>query len=150
MKTRPISEMSNLAKRLGKSGVERIQYHQKRDTSYAKGCTNVDNTVLQQMQYCHPNRPSNTVDDLLSGAATNFSNGNRPLNLNRLYTILQTMPVVNTREVIKLADISERQAQAYVRAIKFVLPYLEEHFRTDDEDVYEVSDENLWDSGDTE
>lgn len=47
-----------------------------------------------------------------------------PLSVNRLYSVLQSIEVVNTREVMVMMDIDKRQAQRYVRAIKFAMPHL--------------------------
>jgi len=125
---KPIHEMSNLARRLGKSGVERVQYAGKGSADIQKGATNVQNTVILSMQFYGSYSRSNPVDDFITGAANLDTSSRECLNISRLYTILQTMPVVNTREIVKLSSMSERQARKYLRAVKFIMPHLEEYF----------------------
>ena len=125
---KPVEEMSNLAKRLGKTRVDRIRYAGKNDPSHQKGSTNIKNTVLKEIQYYGSRTPSNPVDDYIVGAANLDTSSREPLNITRIYNILQTMPLVNTREIMKLADISERQSQKYLRAVKFIMPHLEAYF----------------------
>jgi len=127
----PIEEMPNLSKRLGKSGVERARYHRIKDTSKQKGATNIENTVLNQMQYVSPNTLGCPVNEYIESAASFDINHTRPLNINRLFNILQCMEIINTREVSKMCDMSKQQAQRYVRAIKFILPFLEREFEKD-------------------
>ena len=127
----PIEEMPNLSKRLGKSGVERVRYPKIKDTSYQKGSVNIDNTVLNQMQYVSPNTLGCPINEYIENAASFNIQDSRPLNINRLFNILQCMEVVNTREVVKMTHLSEKQARKYVRAIKFILPFLEREFEKD-------------------
>ena len=116
--------MSNLSSRLGKSGSDRIRYMQNADTSKQKGSTNIPNTVIQQMQYVRPNDPGCPVGQYIEAASLMDNTNTRPLNINRIYNILQCVRTINTREVMAMTELDKRQAQKYVRAVKFVLPYI--------------------------
>jgi hypothetical protein len=124
----PIEEMVNLSRRLGNSGIDRIRYAGKADTSRQPGATNLPNTVLKHMQSVRPNDPGCPVGELIDAAARLDSNNSKPLNVNRLYNILQCIEMINTREIITMTDLGDKQARKYLRAIKFVLPFLERHF----------------------
>lgn len=126
----PIEEMPNLSERLGKSRIERIRYAGKHNAEKQRRSRNIKNTVKNQMQFCRPNALHCNVNDIITGAANFDDDQSRPLNINRLYHILQMMEVINTREIVKMTGLEERQAQKYVRAIKFALPYLEKHFES--------------------
>lgn len=126
MEIKPVGEMSSLARRLGKSGVERINYTSNRDSSKEPNSANIENTVLYEMGAKRPNTLGCRVGEWIEIGATYNINESRPLNINRLYTILQCMPIINTREVVKLSGLSPRQSQKYVRAIRFIMPYLED------------------------
>ena len=124
----PIEEMPSLAKRIGKSGVERVRYHRIADTTPQKGATNIQNTVINQMQHYQPNTLGCPVGEFIEVAATFDINQSRPLNINRLYNILQCMPLINNREIIKMTGLSVSQAGKYLRAVMLILPFLEKHF----------------------
>lgn len=145
MKIQQIDEMDNLKTQLGKRGTERIRYHQNRGQSVPKNSYDLVNTVIYDMQHLKPNTPCNTVDDLLTGACRNFGN-RQDLNLNRLYLIFQTIPIINTKEVVKMTGLSERQASTYVRAARFTLPFLLDYFLDGQWEEYEV-DVDRWDEG---
>lgn len=136
MEITPIDEMANLKARLGKKGVEKVRYNQNRGGGVKRTSYDVVNTVIAKMQYMKPNEPCNTVDDLLAGACSNFGD-RQNLDLNRIYRMFQTMPVINNAEVVKMAGISQRQSSKYVRAARFVLPYLEEYFEDEAGDEFE-------------
>ena len=116
--------MSNLSSRLGKSGCDRIRYMSNADTSKQPGSTNIPNSVIQQMQYLLPNTPNCRVGQYIEAASLFDSNNDKPLNINRIYNILQCIETINTREVMAMTELDKRQAQKYVRAVKFVLPYI--------------------------
>ena len=127
----PIEEMPSLAKRLGKSGVERARYHRIADTTPQKGATNIKNPIINQMQHYQPNTLGCPVGEFIEAAASFDINQDRPLNINRLYNILQCMPMINNREIVKMTGLSDRQARKYLRSVKFILPFLEKHFEED-------------------
>jgi len=123
-----IDDMPSLAKRLGASGRERARYPQVADSSLQKGATNVSNTIIKEMQFHRPNTLGCLVNLYVKAAAGFNIDDSRPLNINRLFNILQCMEMVNTREVIKMTGLSYKQAMRYVRAVKFALPFLEKVF----------------------
>jgi len=127
---RPIEEMTHLAKRLGESGMDRIRYAGKANTEKQPRATNIKNTILAEMQSVNPNTPGCMVNELISVAATFDTSQSKALNINRLFNILQCMPLINNREVKLMTGLEQRQAQKYVRAIKFIIPFLERHFKT--------------------
>lgn len=133
MDIRPIEEMTHLATRLGQSGMDRIRYAGKANTEKQPRSTNIENTVLTEMQSVRPNTPGCRVNELISGAASLDINQSKPLNINRIFNILQCMQVINTREIKTMTGLNKRQAQKYMRAIKFIIPYLEAHFNSMEE-----------------
>lgn len=124
----PIEEMPHLAARLGESGIDRIRYVGKANNHKQPNSTNIKNTVIADMQAFQPNTPDCPIDVLVSAAAYFDDNQTKPLNINRLFNILQCIELINTREVIAMTRLNARQAQKYVRAVKFIIPYLESHF----------------------
>jgi len=124
----PIIEMTNLSKRLGNSGIDRIRYAGKANTQKQPRASNVPNTVLVPMQFVRPNTPGCEVAEWIDAASRLDSNDSRPLNINRLYNILQCIEMINVREIQTMTDLGKKQAQKYLRAVKFVLPFLEDHF----------------------
>jgi len=121
----PIEEMPSLAKKLGKSGVERVRYPKIADTTPQKGATNIKNPIINEMQHYQPNTLGCPVGELIEAAASFDINQERPLNINRLYNILQCMPMINNREIVKMTRLTKGQAGKYLRSIKFILPFLE-------------------------
>jgi hypothetical protein len=116
--------MSILSNRLGKSGSDRIRYVSIADTSKQPGSTNIHNTVIKEMQYLNPNDPSCHVGRYITAASLLDNTNIKPLNINRIYNILKCIRTINTREVMAMTELSKRQAQKYVRAVKFILPYI--------------------------
>jgi hypothetical protein len=127
---RPIEEMTHLAARLGQSGMDRIRYAGKANTEKQPRSTNIENTVLTEIQTVRPNTPGCTVNELIAGAASLDINQSKPLNINRIFNILQCIQVINTREIKTMTGLNKRQAQKYMRAVKFIIPYLESYFNS--------------------
>jgi hypothetical protein len=122
----PIDEVPHLKLRLGKAGADRIRYHQQGpDTSKLPNSTNLINTAMQFMQGKQPGDAGCWVDDIIQGVARLDHHQSKlrpvPLNVDRLYAVLQCMEVINTREVMKMLGVDKRQAQKYVKAVKLVL-----------------------------
>lgn len=128
MNVPPIEEMTHLAKRLGQSGMDPIRYAGKGNTRKEPNSTNLENTVIHAMQATQPNTPHCQVNELVSAAAYLDSHQSKPLNINRLFNILRCIEMINTREIITMTNLDKRQAQKYLRATKFILPYLQSHF----------------------
>lgn len=124
----PIEEMSHLSKRLGNSGIDRIRYAGRANTEKQPRSFNLPNTLIQKMQFVKPNDPGCPVGDWMEAASRLESGDTKPLNINRLYNILHCIEMINTREIMVMTGLSKRHAQKYLRAIKFVFPFLEEHF----------------------
>lgn len=124
----PIEQMPNLSERLGESGMDKIRYTGKHNPKRLRHSTNIANTVIQQMQFFRPNAWCCPVNDLIIGAAHLDGHQSKPLNINRLFNILQCMEVINRREIITMTNLEPRQAQKYLRAIKFIIPHLQSHF----------------------
>ena len=130
--TYDLDEMTNLKKRLGKAGCDRAQYANVADESVPKRGTNIPNTVIDQMQGRGPSDSFCGANDIIFGMARLDHQGNKgrdvPLSTSRLYNILQIMPNINAREVKKMLNVGDRQAQKYVKACKIMMPFLEEYF----------------------
>lgn len=128
----PIDEMPHLVARLGRAKVERIRYQHRINIWRQPAAANLSNTLMCEMQGREPHDAGCGAADILTGIARLDHSGKQrdalPLNIYRLYTILQCMPLVNTREVQAMSNLSERQAQRYVKACKLALPLLARHF----------------------
>ena len=125
MSVPPIDQMHFLKKRLGKSRTDRVRYTGKANPRKQPASTNIPNTMLQAMQHYQPTDHHCPISDVLSGVANLDQDPRLPLSVNRLYTILQCVPMINTREVMVILDVDKRQAQRYVRALKMAIPYIE-------------------------
>lgn len=128
MNVPPIEEMTHLKERLGKARVYIIRYARRANTEKEPRSTNIENTVIRQMQDVKPNTPMCRVNDLVSAAAHLDIHQSQPLHINRLLSILQCIQMINTREIIKMTGLEKRQAQKYLRAAKFIIPHLHSHF----------------------
>jgi len=141
MKTLEIDEMPNLKARIGKDGMNRLNYDHDATPAKGRNVMNVENAVLMDMQGRRVGDPFCPADDILKGVARldhyseTRSDKNIPLSTKRLYAILQTMEIINTREVMKLLGCGERQARRYVKACKIVMPFLEEAIGGEDVEI---------------
>ena len=123
----PIDEMPYLKKQLGKARTGRIRYHQKGTYRRQPAATNVTNTVYKEVQeidsiFNHP------LQDVLTGLVQN-ENHNKPISINSVFTILQCMQVINSREIGLMFDIGDRQARKYLQVIKAALPFIEKELK---------------------
>jgi|AntDeeMetagen681_2_1112603.scaffolds.fasta_scaffold13916_1 hypothetical protein len=126
-----IEEMESLRDSLGKHGVERLKYEH--DSASTKRGKNIENTVLHEMQGRKPSNSFCGVSDIIAGVCRldHYSQKGRniPLSQNRMYNILQTMDVINTREVMEMMGVGDRYARHYVKACGIALKILEVHFK---------------------
>ncbi|MAC32440.1 MAG: hypothetical protein CME38_02405 [Haliea sp.] len=119
-----IDNFPTLTKRLGRAKTARIRYAQKGRYPKTTHRGGFINTVLEPMQgieagHGHP------VEDVLYGLA-HCRNDKRPIRSSNLIAVLQCMPIINTREICVMFDISERQAMKYKQIIKAALPFIED------------------------
>ena len=126
-----IDDMPYLKARLGKARSDRVRYAGNADTTHLKCATNIPNSVIAQMQFKRTTDYGCPISDVLQGAANMDAGHSLPLSVNRLYSVLQSIEVVNTREVMTMMAVDKRQAQRYVRAVKFVMPHLNAIIKTD-------------------
>jgi hypothetical protein len=126
-----IDAMPLFSAHLGKSRVDRIRYSRVMNTQRQPRARNIDNTLMDFMQRHQPHAENCPIDDIIQGIARldhqQTTGGSKPLSVNRLYNILQCMPVINTREVMAMMVIEERQAQKYIKAIKLVMFHINRH-----------------------
>ena len=127
MEILPIDEMPYLKKQLGKARTGRIRYHQKGTYRRQPAATNITNTVYKEVQeidsiFNHP------LQDVLTGLVQN-ENHNKPISINSVFTILQCMQVINSKEIGLMFDIGQRQAQKYLQVIKAALPFIEKELK---------------------
>lgn len=131
MRVRPISQMLNLQRSLGKARTDRVRYVTLQNTSRLAKSQNIENIHLQLMQYKDPHAIGCYVDDIVQGIARldhQMTKGiSKPLSVSRIYNILQCMPLINTREVMAMLDVDTRQAQKYVKACKLVIFHITRH-----------------------
>lgn len=105
---------------------------------------NVVNNLTDKMWDKSPSDTFCSVNDAIVGVALSGSVGSsKPLNVTRLYNILQCLENVNTRTVGVMCGLSERQARKYVQAVRIVIPVLVKTFENDQEDVFLVSDDMI-------
>lgn len=128
VKIASIDDMPNLKAKLGKARTDRIRYVGQQDTRKQKYATNLHNTIIGPMQFIKPHDRGCRVTDILTGVSRMDTKGRHPLSVDRLFNILQCVTTINTREVMTMMAVDNRQAQRYVRAIKVALPMLEAHF----------------------
>ena len=121
----PIDEMPALKERLGKARTDRIRYAQQGDPQPLKRAVNLTNTVISAMQYITPHKPGCRITDVLTGIAR--LDGDRiPLSVDRLFTLFQCLPLINSREIAIMTGLNKRQAHRYMQAAKIALPHLEQ------------------------
>lgn len=126
-----IDEMPFLKARLGKARTDKVRYAQKGTGQLQDRGTNLQNPVLELMQGKSPEDPGCRIADILMGVVQATEGGQRePLNIQRLYAILQVMPVINTREIQLMTGLNARQAQRYVKAVKLAMPHLKKYAPT--------------------
>lgn len=136
----PIDRMPNLSARLGTVETARIRYAQFGSRRKQSNAKNLDNPILEEMQAQAFGACRSEVADILYGVA-NAHTGKQALNTPLLFAILQTMPVINTREVQVMTGLAERQARYYMGAIRAALPFLIKILKNDGEK--EVSPEDI-------
>lgn len=140
-KTHSIREMKNLRDNLNKYEEEPISYtHNPEAVLRGK---NIENTVIDEMQGRNPSDTFCGVSDIVAGVCRLDHYGqkhrNTPLSQNRVYNILKSMEIINTREVMAMCGFGERQARYYVKACEIIIPKLEDHFE-EHGDFLEVDD----------
>lgn len=145
----PIEDMPHLNERLMRTGkkavIDRIRYSGRINTTPQPKCRNLTNTLLDFMQR-HEAYVGGPVDDIIQGIARldhHQSALSTPLSVSRLYAMLQTMPLINTREVSSMLDVDTRQAQKYVKALKLCIFHIERHNKKVRESSTEVDTYSL-------
>ena len=123
----PIDGMPYLKNQLGKARTGRIRYHQKGTYRRQPAATNVTNTVYKEVQkidsiFNHP------LQDVLNGFVR-LPGDDKPMSINSVFTILQCMQVINSREIGLMFDIGDRQARKYLQVIKAALPFIEKELK---------------------
>lgn len=129
----PIESMPTLYAHLLASGkkavIDRIRYSGKMNPTRLPKSRNIPNTVLSFMQSQEPHA-GGPVDDIIQGIARldhHQSASSTPLSASRLHAMLQTIPLINTREVGAMLDVDQRQAQKYVKALKLCIFHIEKY-----------------------
>lgn len=134
MQVSPIDQMPTLVATLGRARMERIRYISICNTTPQPRSQNLENTVLDFMQFKQPYDVQCPVDDIIQGIARldhQMTTGvSKPLSVTRMYNILQCMPLINTREVMAMLDVEVRQAQKYVKACKLALFHINRHIKS--------------------
>jgi hypothetical protein len=118
-----IDSLPGFKKHLGKARAARIRYAQKGTFRRQPCAKNIENTVIEQMQYLE-SIDGHPIEDILCGFAR-ANHDSKPIGVSSLVTILQCMPIINTREIQLMFDISDRQARKYLQVISASLPFIE-------------------------
>jgi hypothetical protein len=124
LKTPPIDKLPNLIERLGKAETARIRYAQKGTGRRQPGAQNIINTIRAELCEGDNYRIPPEVDDILTAAVQQERHTTKPLSIRVLYVILQCVPIINSREIQLMLNVTPRQAQRYVKALRFALPFL--------------------------
>jgi len=129
-----IDDLPNLKASLGKAGVDKVRYASGQpDNSPLPHSKNLNNTIMVFMQDKEPGTPGCWVDDIIQGVARLDHQATKhrspPMSATRLYAILQTLELINTRELMKMLDVEKRQAQKYVKACQLIITAIERHLK---------------------
>jgi hypothetical protein len=129
-----IDDLPTLKASLGKAKVDKLRYAGQEDSSKLANSKNVPNTVLQFMQDKEPGQAGCWVDDIIQGVARLDHQATKhrspPLSATRLYSILQCVELINTRELMKMLSVDKRQAQKYMKACQLIITAIERHLST--------------------
>lgn len=119
-----IDLMPQLAEHLGPYRTARIRYAQKGTGKVLPRAINIENTVIEAMQFKRLS-DGDGVADILSGLAASSTGGStKPLSAQHLYAIFQCMSVINSREIELMLNISPRQARKYLQLARIALPLI--------------------------
>lgn len=126
-----IDDLPNLKASLGKAKVDKIRYVGQEDSSKLANSKNVPNTIRAFMQDKEPGQPGCWVDDIIQGVARldhqTTKHRSPPMSATRLYSILQCVELINTRELMKMLAVDKRQAQKYMKACQLIITAIERH-----------------------
>lgn len=129
-----IDQMKALSARLGKARTDRIRYHSTISRPVTGKPRKTRNRIFEEMQNRVPFTVGCPIDDIIQGVARldHHSRGNSgetsiPLNVTRIYNMFQLLEELSTPEIMRLMDISERQAQKYLRAAKLIMHHVMIH-----------------------
>jgi hypothetical protein len=130
-----IDDLPNLKASLGKAKVDKIRYATEgADSSKLANSKNVQNTIRDFMQDKEPGEPGCWVDDIIQGVARLdhqvTKHRSPPMSVTRLYSILQCIELINTRELMKMLNVDKRQAQKYMKACQLIITAVEKHLNT--------------------
>lgn len=117
-----IDSLPGFTNHLGKARTARIRYAQRGKYPKTPGSRGIANPILEAMQEIEVGR-GHPVEDILYGFAHSTDDG-RPLGVTSLLTILQCMPVINSREISIMFAVSPRQARKYFLIVKIALPFI--------------------------
>ena len=118
----PIDDMPNLVKRLGKAKTARIRYAQQGTGRRQPSAKNVINPVIEDIAMLKPG-DRHPVNDILQCFAS-LGDSERSLDPKCLLAILQCVPILNTRELQRMFNISDRQARKYLQITLAALTFI--------------------------
>jgi len=126
-----IDEMPHLSQSLGKAGADRIRHHQSPKQPKGPKERRIANPWRELMEDREIGTPGCWVDDIIQGVARLDwqSTGKRsiPLNVSRLYAILQTLDEISTPLLMDMLAVEQRQAQKYFKAVKLIMFHIRRH-----------------------
>lgn len=132
MKIYSIDEMPNLKKQLGTAGCDRIRGHMLYPHRRQFRARNIQNTVIEGMQFRKPSDPGCRIADVLTGLARSCSHGEKPLNTLRVYSMLQTLELINNNNVMRMMQVSKQTAGDYVKVAQLAIPFIEQILNSGD------------------
>lgn len=129
-----IDDLPNLKASLGKAKVDKVRYHQSGpDDAHLANSKNLKNTIMGLAQDYKPGKAGCWIDDIIQGVARldhqQTKHRSPPLSSARLMAILQTVELINTRELMKMLALDKRQAQKYVKACQLIITAVERHLK---------------------
>lgn len=127
---KPLSDLPFLSERLTKDKADRIRATQV-VLPKKKMRSGFDNPIYDDAVWM--TRVPNKVIDILTGVIQSV--GER-INYKRIFNLFQTLDYIDTRRVMAVTELGERQAQNYVQICRIALPHLIRFFKTHDLDPY--------------
>lgn len=122
-----IDDMPSLSASLGKSGCDRIRFHQHEgiasQNARERFVTNPHRQLMQETTVgC-----SGPIDDILSGVASLTDKATKPLSVKRLHVILQSANRISSGLLETCLAVDSRQARRYMAAIKLAIYHISRH-----------------------
>lgn len=122
-----INDYPTLAASLGKSGCDRIRYHQNEGKSFGGFRERIVQNPHRLMMQDIPVGRSGPIDDILSGVANLGTDKDKSLSVKRLHVMLQSTNRISTGLLETCLAVDSRQARRYMAACKLAIYHITRH-----------------------